>query len=68
MAFQVKVYIVQKYDREGVPGELIAVKLTHTEAHAIAKRAAPAKVHFGIADKTHLVNLMDPETYRRVCS
>jgi hypothetical protein len=47
-----KVYIVQKHDRDGNPHEVIAVKLTFASAHAIAKVNAPAKVIFGIADKS----------------
>ena len=43
---------MQKFDREGNPGAFLAVKLTQGAAHAIAKRNAPAKVHFVIADKS----------------
>jgi hypothetical protein len=55
--FDVKVYIVQKFDRDGNPGEVLAVKLTHASAHMLAKAAAPAKVIFGVADKTLLPNV-----------
>jgi len=41
-AYTSKIYIVQKYDRQGQPGEVIAVKLTFAAAHAIAKEFAPA--------------------------
>lgn len=48
-----KVYVVQKADRAGrLYGEVIAVKLTWAEAHAIAKAFAPAKVACVVADKT----------------
>jgi len=47
-----KVYIVQKYDRGGNPGEVIAVKLTFAAAHICAKDNAPARVVFAIADKS----------------
>lgn len=50
-AYTSKIYIVQKYDRQGQPGEVIAAKLTFAAAHAIAKEFAPAKVVFAIADK-----------------
>lgn len=51
--YTVKVYIVQKADRQGnLYGPIIAAKLTHFEAHQIAKEYAPAKVTFVIADKT----------------
>lgn len=52
-----KVYIVQKYDREGKPGEIIAAKLTFAAAHAVAKDNAPAKVVFALADKSSLRNV-----------
>lgn len=48
-----KVYVVQQADRQGnLIGEVLAVKLTHRDAHAIARRFAPAKVTMVIADKT----------------
>ena len=59
MGFQSKVYIVQKYDRRGVPGEVLAVKLTFAAAHQVAKDHAPAKVLFGTADKTLELNVSD---------
>ena len=49
-SYQTKVYVVQKSDVEGNLGRLLAVKLTHAAAHAVAKRHAPAKVHFVLAD------------------
>jgi hypothetical protein len=52
-----KVYIVQKYDRSGNPGEIIAAKLTFAAAHDIAKANAPAKVVFAIADKSSFRNV-----------
>ena len=57
MAYETKVYVVQKADREGRLGEVLAVKLNHTAAHAIAKKHAPAKVHFAIADKSEDLNV-----------
>lgn len=56
-SYQTKVYVVQKADPEGNLGKVLAVKLTHTSAHAVAKRHAPAKVHFVIADKTEALNV-----------
>lgn len=55
--FVTKVYIVQKYERGGVPGEVIAAKLTYGSAHEVAKKHAPARVIFAIADKTLHVNV-----------
>lgn len=57
-SYTVKVYVVQQYDRHGIPGEVIAVKLTHSAAHFIAKVNAPAKVLFVIADKTLSENVV----------
>lgn len=51
-SYVAKVYIVQKYDREGNPGEIIAAKLTFAAAHSVAKDNAPAKVVFALADKS----------------
>jgi hypothetical protein len=58
VAFETKVYVVQKFDREGREGPVIAVKLTHATAHDIAKRNAPAKVIFAVADKDPSPNVM----------
>lgn len=58
--YQTKVYVVQKATRDGVLGEVIAVKLAYGPAHAIAKRFAPATVHFVVADKSESPNLMAP--------
>ena len=57
MAYEVKVYVVQRADREGNLGELLAVKLTFAAAHTIAKRKAPARVHVVTADKTANCNV-----------
>jgi len=55
--FRVKVYIVQKADRQGrLYGEVLAAKLTRQAAHEIAKANAPAKVTCIIADKTPYLN------------
>jgi len=56
-SYQTKVYVVQKSDVEGNLGRLLAVKLTHAAAHAVAKRHAPAKVHFVLADKSEQLNV-----------
>jgi hypothetical protein len=57
MAYEVKVYVVQKGDHEGNLGEILAVKLTYGAAHAVAKQHAPAKVHFAVADKAESRNI-----------
>lgn len=57
MAFETRVYVVQKADREGNLGEVLAAKLSFGAAHAIAKKHAPAKVHFCIADKSEQLNI-----------
>lgn len=55
--FVVKVYVVQKADRQGkLYGDVLAVKLTHEAAHAVAKANAPAKVTCVLADKTPYLN------------
>lgn len=48
---EVKVYIAQKVDELGRPGEVVAVKLTHLAAHQMAKIHAPCKVTLHRADK-----------------
>ena len=58
MAFEVKSYVVQKVDAEGRHGPVLAVKLTWAAAHAIAKRYAPAKVIFAVADKHESPNVV----------
>lgn len=58
-SFNPKVYIVQKFHRDGTPGEVIAVKLVFSIAHQIAKAHAPCKIVFGRADKTLELNVMD---------
>ena len=55
----VKVYVVQLYDRQGNPGEVIAAKLTFSTAHTIAKANAPARVLYAEADKTETLNVSD---------
>jgi hypothetical protein len=55
--FAVKVYVVQKADRQGrLHGDVLAVKLTHAAAHTVAKQNAPAKVTCVLADKTEFLN------------
>lgn len=56
-SYQTKVYVVQKADPDGKLGQLLAVKLTYAAAHEIAKRHAPAKVHFVVADKSQTLNV-----------
>ena len=55
--YQTKVYVVQAADTAGVLGKVLAVKLNHSAAHAIAKKNAPARVHFVIADKSDTLNV-----------
>ena len=57
MAYEVKVYVVQRFDHDGNCGPVVAVKLTRTEAHKIAKEFAPATVLCVIADKTPICNV-----------
>ena len=64
MAFETKVYVVQQFDREGREGPVIAVKLTRQAAHDLAKRYAPAKVIFGIADKDPHPNVVQTTDQR----
>jgi hypothetical protein len=56
VAYSCKVYVVQKADRDGTLGRVLAAKLTFQAAHAIAKRFAPARVHVVDADKTEDIN------------
>ena len=58
MAFDVKVYVVQRFDRDGREGPVLAVKLTREAAHAVAKANAPAKVIFALADKGARLNVV----------
>ena len=58
MAFDVKTYVVQKFDHDGHPGDVLAVKLTFAAAHAIAKLSAPSKVLFSVADKDEPPNVV----------
>jgi hypothetical protein len=64
MSFTCKVYVVQKADLNGVLGAIVAVKLTHADAHAIAKDCAPAKVLCVVADKSPEPNAVGPIQYR----
>lgn len=65
-SYSTKTYVVQKADHDGQLGAVIAVKLTHTAAHGIAKRNAPARVHFVLADKSEALNV-DPNSIQTVC-
>jgi hypothetical protein len=54
---QVKVYVVQRAREDGsIDPEIVAAKLRHADAHAIAKRLAPARVVALVADKTAAMN------------
>lgn len=55
-SFEPKVYIVQRYGRDGRPGEVLGAKLTFKAAHDLAKDHAPACVWFAKADKTRAPN------------
>lgn len=68
MSFSPKVYIVQKFSREGEPREVLAVKLTFSAAHDVAKAFAPAKVLFGLADKGLELNVSDHTEHRPECN
>ena len=58
VAFETKVYVVQKFDREDNPGEVLAVKLTRQAAHQVALENAPAKLIFAVADKSSFPNVV----------
>ena len=55
--FTVKVYVAQKVDDRGRLGEVLAIKLTHAAAHAVAKAYAPVAVTCVLADKTTFPNM-----------
>jgi hypothetical protein len=55
--YSTKTFVVQKSDRNGLLGEVLAVKLTFAAAHAVAKKHAPAIVHFAVADKSDALNV-----------
>lgn len=59
-SFQTKVYVVQRED-----GEVIGTKLTFDAAHRLARKYAPAKVLFSLADKSDLPNVADHEQDRK---
>lgn len=65
-AYSCKVYVVQKTDRQGSPQEVLAVKLTHTAAHLIAKAHAPARVICVMADKGIELNCMGAAQNHRI--
>lgn len=55
--FVTKTFVVQKFNHDKTPGEVIGVKLTHAAAHQLAKDHAPAKVIGPIeADKSAAPN------------
>ena len=67
--FTVKVYVVQKADRDGrLYGDVLAVKLTRQAAHEIAKAHAPAKVTCVIADKTPYLNGPEHLSNHPICN
>lgn len=45
-------YIAQRVDETGRPGEIVAVKLTRLAAHKKAKENAPCRVELYRADKS----------------
>ena len=55
--FTIKVYVAQRVDARGRLGEVLAIKLTHAAAHAVAKAYAPAAVNCVVADKTTFANM-----------
>ena len=55
--YVVKVYVAQKMDARGRLGEVLAIKLTHAAAHAVAKAYAPAAVSCIVADKNSFPNM-----------
>ncbi len=66
--FRIKVYIVQRATRDGIlTGEVIAAKLTFTEAQSLAKAHAPAKVTMLFADKTPFANGVGQNGHHDVC-
>lgn len=58
---QIKVFIVQRAD-----GKVIGSKLRFSDAHALAKAQAPARVLFSIADKTPFENVTEYEVGQSV--
>lgn len=50
--YTTKVFVVQR-----ASGEVIGVKLNFQAAHTLAKREAPCRVIFAIADKDDLSNV-----------
>jgi hypothetical protein len=79
MAYETKVYVVQKANAEGeLTADLLGVKLTHLSAHQLAKAHAPAAVRPFVADKleTPQAAVLQPEPppvseqerYRRLCN
>ena len=67
--YAVKVYVVQKADREGrLHGDVLAVKLTHAAAHKIAKEHAPAKVSCVMADKSPFLNGPEHTAIHQLCN
>ena len=65
MAYDVKVYVVQQFDRAGSPGEVLAVKLTRQAAHQVALDNAPAKIIFALADKSSFPNVVQDTSQQR---
>jgi hypothetical protein len=72
MAFQTKVYIVQRADADGklLPETPVAVKLTYGEARKIAVTLgiAPARITFLVADKTSQPNGEGQIGHHSVCN
>jgi hypothetical protein len=67
--FQIKVYVVQKADRNGrLVGDVLAVKLTRSAAHQVARDNAPAKVTCVMADKTAFLNGPEHVSNHPICN
>lgn len=58
--FSTKIYIVQKAN-----GDVLAAKTAFGPAHAIAKKNAPARILFAIADKGDTLNVVDYDPDQR---
>ena len=61
--YSTKIYIVQKAD-----GEVVGAKTAFTPAHILARKHAPAKVLFSVADKTDKENVVGHASNQTNCS
>lgn len=62
MAYETKVYIVQKAD-----GEVIGAKTAFQPAHTMAKANAPSRVLFSMADKSLKKNVVGHSSDQSDC-